>query len=475
MAAASTHISPIRISAVRPLWMLGSLMAADSLALVLAVVMSVLGGAIVTHHFDVSAYLRLSIFLPAFLAAYGTAGLYSGLTVHPPEELRCCMASSSVIFLLLGALAVSIHEGSKYVKPTLFFALAVSIVLVPLFRSLVRSRLARREWWGYPAVLFGSSSTTEHIVDAVRKDPGLGLKIAAVFDEHSTRRSVRGIPIINDMTALRPLRIEAPVYAVVTWSTWKNAKRMFEPAGWEFSHVLIIPDAFSEFSNLLVTPKAVGHLPALEMRQQMLMPGKRLAKRLLDCFLAALVTPVVLPLVALIALLIKLDSSGPAFFFQRRIGRGGKRFKVWKFRSMVVDAAAALENYLATNPKLRREWEENNKLKHDPRITRVGKFLRKTSLDELPQLWNVLIGDMSLVGPRPIVEAEIVRYGTFFESYKRVPGGITGLWQISGRNDTSYEERVSLDDYYVRNWSVWLDFYILSRTVSAILLRRGAY
>jgi lipopolysaccharide/colanic/teichoic acid biosynthesis glycosyltransferase len=142
---------------------------------------------------------------------------------------------------------------------------------------------------------------------------------------------------------------------------------------------------------------------------------------------------------------------------------------------MCANADEVLSHYLERNPALRREWERDHKLKDDPRVTAVGRFLRKTSLDELPQLWNVLKGEMSLIGPRPIVDAEIVRYGDSFDSYQSVRPGISGMWQVSGRNNTSYGERVQFDEYYVTNWSIWLDLYIIGRTFKTVLLREGAY
>ena len=148
---------------------------------------------------------------------------------------------------------------------------------------------------------------------------------------------------------------------------------------------------------------------------------------------------------------------------------------MWKFRTMVMNAEQVLENYLNKYPELRAEWEAGQKLKDDPRLTRVGKFLRKSSLDELPQLWNVLNGDMSLIGPRPIVEEERKRYEGRYQHYEQVRPGITGMWQVSGRNDTTYEERIQLDEYYVRSWSLWLDVYILIRTVWVVISCKGAY
>ena len=177
----------------------------------------------------------------------------------------------------------------------------------------------------------------------------------------------------------------------------------------------------------------------------------------------------------LLGLAIRLDSPGPALYRQRRLGKGGRTIFIYKFRTMVSNADAVLHDYLETQPELRAEWERDQKLRHDPRITRMGRFLRKTSLDELPQLLNVLRGEMSLVGPRPIVDNEKEKYGLVYENYCRVRPGITGLWQVSGRNNTTYEERVSMDDYYVTNWSVWMDLWILGKTPLVVLTGYGAY
>jgi lipopolysaccharide/colanic/teichoic acid biosynthesis glycosyltransferase len=147
----------------------------------------------------------------------------------------------------------------------------------------------------------------------------------------------------------------------------------------------------------------------------------------------------------------------------------------WKFRTMVDNADRLLGEHLEKNPQLREEWANTHKLKQDPRVTKIGRILRRTSLDELPQIWNVLTGEMSLVGPRPVVSAEVEKYGESFEFYRAVRPGITGLWQVSGRSDTTYGERVTLDVRYVRHWSVWLDIYLLVRTFSVVLRGSGAY
>jgi lipopolysaccharide/colanic/teichoic acid biosynthesis glycosyltransferase len=181
------------------------------------------------------------------------------------------------------------------------------------------------------------------------------------------------------------------------------------------------------------------------------------------------------PLLVLVALSIFVYDGGPVLFAHRRIGRDGRTFRCLKFRSMAVDAEARLERLLATDAAARREWQADHKLRSDPRITPVGGFLRKTSLDELPQLFNVLRGEMSLVGPRPVVQDEARRYGRRFAHYCAVRPGITGLWQVSGRNDVSYGRRVALDVLYTRHKSLRLDLSILLRTVPAVLLRSGSY
>jgi exopolysaccharide production protein ExoY len=197
--------------------------------------------------------------------------------------------------------------------------------------------------------------------------------------------------------------------------------------------------------------------------------------RVLDVALALAVLIFTLPLTVTIAFLIKIADGGPAMFAQHRMGKDGATFRCWKFRSMVVDAETRLQDLLATDEAARREWEADQKLRRDPRITRIGAFLRKSSLDELPQLLNVLLGDMSVVGPRPIVEAEIIRYGRSYRSYCAVRPGITGLWQVSGRNDVSYDRRVALDRLYARSKTVGLDIAILFKTIPAVLMRNGSY
>lgn len=196
--------------------------------------------------------------------------------------------------------------------------------------------------------------------------------------------------------------------------------------------------------------------------------------RVLDVTIALVALIFLLPLLACIPLAIMLFDPGPILFGHRRIGKHGRTFRCWKFRSMVVDAEARLAELLSNDPAAAREWAETQKLANDPRVTRLGSFLRRSSLDELPQLFNVLVGEMSIVGPRPIVEAEAARYGQHFALYCLVRPGITGLWQISGRSDVRYFERVLLDARYVSSKSVLRDLRIIVLTVPSVLAARGS-
>ncbi len=214
-------------------------------------------------------------------------------------------------------------------------------------------------------------------------------------------------------------------------------------------------------------PKSVDDLPYRLLLYR--------SKRLIDIVLIVLSLPVTLPILGVLSLIVLLSTPGPVFYSHRRIGRNGAFFSMWKFRTMCENSAQVLEEYLARHPQARAEWSRTHKLRFDPRVTRIGRFLRRYSLDELPQLWNVMTGKMTLVGPRPIVAAEVEKYGDGFRFYRRVKPGLTGLWQVSGRSQLSYPQRVQLDCDYVERWSMRRDFIILLRTFLSVVNQDGAY
>ncbi|MEN7538041.1 sugar transferase [Aurantiacibacter flavus] len=222
-------------------------------------------------------------------------------------------------------------------------------------------------------------------------------------------------------------------------------------------------------------PRLAPYEPPRVLGRSNLIVDDPLAAQILDRVGSLVLLVVLLPVMAIIALAILLSSPGPVLFRQTRIGRGGAKFTCFKFRTMATNADERLRNLLSNDPEARREWERDRKLRNDPRINSLGRFLRKSSLDELPQLFNVLRGEMSLVGPRPIVEAEIPRYGRYFGHYCAVRPGITGLWQISGRNDVHYRRRIAFDVIYVRKGRFGDNLRILVLTVPIVLNSKGSY
>ena len=462
----------------RPGWTTAVVIAADGLALVVSGVVAylirgLLGGELHAHEY-ISLWPALFLFLPA----YYSVGLYPGVGLSPSEELERLSLATTSVYLALAAATFIFKEGATLSRGVFFLSWLFSLALVPLTRSLARALFARKEWWGRPVIVLGAGATGRMVVQTLLRHPGLGLKPLAVFDDDEKKRGhIESVPILGGVDQAALLAKEMSVkHAIVAMPGVPREQllALLERHGGVFPHLLLIPDLFG-FTSLWVLARDMGGVLALEIKQRLLLPGPRILKRVVDLVAAGIGGFLILPLMLLIAIIIKIDSRGPIFYGHERIGQGGKRFKAWKFRSMVEDADAIIERYLEEHPELREEWQATQKLKNDPRVTRVGRWLRKLSLDELPQLWNVIRGEMSLVGPRPIVQEELAKYGEKGVLYLKVKPGMTGLWQVSGRSETSYQERVEIDAYYVRNWSVWLDLYILARTVWVVLFGRGAY
>jgi len=453
-------------------------MAADMLGLMIAVYTSVMIRLVLGGQFEPVLYWNLWPLLAMVVVMYGLARLYPGVGLSPVEELRRLCLTTTLFYFALAAVIFLFREGTTYSRGIFLMAWPLSMAGVWLARISVKRLVSPYAWWGFPVLIMGAGRTGALVIRTLKRQPGLGLKPIAVLDDDPKKQGVlESVPVVGKL-AIAPFvaRDRNVSYAIVAMPGVPREKLLaiLERYGHTFPHLLIIPDLFG-LSSLWVGAIDMGGILGLEIRQRLLLYGPRLTKTILDCTLTLLLGIVALPLFVLIMVAVKLDSPGPIFYGHYRLGRRGRPFTAWKFRSMVTNADVVLKQHLVRNHLLREEWERERKLKSDPRITRVGRFLRRTSLDELPQLWNVLRGQMSLVGPRPIVDEEIPYYADKYELYKRVHPGITGLWQVSGRNDVTYAERVNLDAYYVRNWSVWLDIYILLRTIWVVMIGDGAY
>lgn len=412
-------------------------------------------------------------------------GLYDAPPPAAPDELRRLAFSTSLAYL---SIAIFLVMGRGEQPSRLVFAGAwlTSLPLVPLARWQVRRIFAGRSWWGTPAVLFGRGEVLDRlgVYLAAHKELGLKPEIRVTDLPSFMADDTPPAELADFSEELTLLRSEQQVTAfaerhpeacaVVVVSENDKRHREIEIAARLFSSVLLVPESFEDIS-FWVRPVEIGRIFCLRVRQNLLDARRLFLKRGMDLTLSVVGAVLVLPLCLIIGVCIRLESPGPVFFRHERIGRGGRVIRILKFRTMVNDAQEALARHLAANPDLRREWEADQKLRNDPRITRVGAVLRRTSLDELPQLWNVIWGEMSLVGPRPIVQSEVERYGAAFAAYSRVRPGITGLWQVSGRNDLSYETRVRIDRYYINNWSICQDLVILAKTVPVVFGKKGAY
>ena len=515
--------------------------------------------------------------------------LYSPMAKSTPDEIRDVVFSCSLVHLgasLLSTLGnLPIVKWGVFVRGVWWLG---TLFFVPVFRALVRNKLATQPWWGIPVCVLGAAKTGRLIVRTLKAQPRSGLKPVMLLDDdptkHGTLRAsftneqmdvysinvssahwmtsdqrkaladdlfggpsgsnpppaapdsdedvkgpissdlipvpgswrpkppqdstsgqadvigpdsaqrssqrpsmdasvyprgkfaeVDGVPIVGDLSLAPVLaqRLQIP-YAVVAMPGVDSHKllQIVERIGGKFSHLLIIPDLFG-FATMGVPAKSLGGVLGVEVRQQLLLPGPRLAKRVTDVALTCMGGIFVLPFLVLIGLLIKLDSKGPIFYTQNRLGRDGTYFKAYKFRTMHGDGEARLKAILDADPALRAEYEIYHKLRKDPRVTRIGRVLRKFSLDEFPQLLNVILGDMSLVGPRPYIERELTEMGGQEKIILRAPPGMTGMWQVSDRNATSFAQRCQIDVYYVRNWSPWLDIHILAKTFGVVIKGSG--
>ncbi len=271
---------------------------------------------------------------------------------------------------------------------------------------------------------------------------------------------------VDDACSIASLR-NAPVAALASSEIQESAHRLM----FQFPSLVWIGNSSTaqESSDVLGAFTKRLNMPFLRF-------VPRFCKRGLDLLIVVPGLIALAPAFAALAIAIKWRSPGPVFYASNRVGQHGRHFKMWKFRSMMIDADDVLKQKLASDPAARKEWDRDSKLKDDPRIIAgVGHMLRRWSLDELPQLWNVLTGEMSLVGPRPVPPDEIVRYQSHYYEYTQMWPGITGLWQVSGRNDTTFETRLFLVHHYAANWSLWLDAWILVKTPLTVLTRRGAY
>jgi Undecaprenyl-phosphate galactose phosphotransferase WbaP len=405
--------------------------------------------------------------LACLLAYFGGRGHYTSRIPFWIES-RTVLCSTAFAFVADGLTSVALYHAQFGVECMLRWLIFVPAALA--LRQTVRSLLGMYGFGSLRTLVVGDHELANEVEAALRSEPALGYELIG-------RLSPGAAPRADDASGWSRLLAARRVQLVVMLLGGAQAREMRAIAA-TLAQARVPLAVVPAMDGLPVH----GFNPYYFISHDVLMltcsrgigrPAARLVKLVLDQTGAAILLFLLAPLFLVLASLVRRD-GGPAFYRQRRVGAGGQSFGCLKFRTMATDADALLCDLLARDPAAAREWQETQKLHDDPRVTPIGRFLRKTSLDELPQLINVLRGEMSLVGPRPIVEAEIARYGLDIADYYSTKPGITGLWQVSGRSNTAYAQRVRLDRWYARNWTLWHDVAILLKTIPAVLRRDGA-
>lgn len=448
----------------------------DALAVTLSTsVAYLLGGGLLGWSFAFTAsFLSLA-------TAFGLRllGLYPAIGMHPAYEMKRMLTVIAVICscLLFASLEREfVHHRSWWSVLTLWLTWSV---LAPTMRSLCRSIFQRFDWWTQPVIFLGSAELFQKLGREFERNRSHGLRPIGFFQD--THQQWFGAA--TEQSGLLGDLHEASDYARRNQIYWAVVldQEVDEAVDPEQAHYAGIPHRLFQRADNDAVPSIWDELFYLDrtsfihQTDKLLLPHNLWIKRAMDLVATSLLVVLTAPLVLLIALTLKLSSRGPVFYRSARIGADGQRFAMTKFRTMRQDADAYLQRYLERHPERRAEWDKEQKLKNDPRVTWIGKFLRRTSLDELPQIYDVFMGKMSLVGPRPMLLDEPELYGPHFQSFCRMLPGMTGLWQVSGRNRISHDQRTVLVSYYVQNWSPWLDLYLLAKTFKVVITGDGAY
>ena len=422
---------------------------------------------------DILSTLRNIIFIfPFFPIVYSFLGLYPAYGIDQVREFR--KMTLSITFVFAGLFVSNIVLKNTFAYSTIIFVLAYFFALVlslPL-RIFTKKILSKYDWWGVPVMIIGAGGAGTRLIRSLKKQNELGLTpVLAIDDDADKWGYIDEVPVVGGLDIVPALAEKLDIHhAIIAMPTVpaKFQTRIAEEYSHYFSNLTVIPEMYT--SSLWVSSRDIGGLLGLDVQIELLKKTSQFKKRLFDIIASLILIIITAPIQILVAVLIKLDSKGPVLFKQERCGKNNTRFDIFKFRSMQVYAEERLKEVLNSNDKLREEFEIYHKIDNDPRLTKMGRFIRKYSLDELPQFFNVLKGDMSLIGPRAYLPWELYKIDEFILEIKP---GVSGLWQVTDR-DSSFEDRVITDLHYIRNWSFSLDCVLIGKTVNAILKGTGS-
>lgn len=422
-------------------------------------------------------YIPITLLLAVgLLVIYRIEGIYNYVRGRSWLEEFYGLITATFTGIVILVFVFFFFRPQYYSRLIYLYAGILIVIFLTFARVLMRMVLGRLRQRGIGvdrAILVGGGEIGRAIMRSVLAQPDLGYHIEGFVDDDPNKGAIGSFPLLGGTDQLPRLVREHKVDEVIITLPWHAREKIvniIETAEAEGARVKIVPDLF-QLSLSQIAVDAVGGIPLIGVKEATFSSSALAIKRAMDILLSVVLFVFALIPMAIIAVLIKLSSPGPVIFSQLRVGRGGKLFTAHKFRTMRVgadDEKDALRHLNEASGPL-------FKIRNDPRITSIGKWLRRTSLDELPQFWNVLNGDMSLVGPRPPLPIEVAQYQEWHKRRLEVSPGVTGLWQVSGRSELTFDEMVMLDLYYIENWSPWLDIWIMVKTIPALLTARGAY
>ena len=454
------------------------LVTADCIAISGSVVLALLIYRCFGGSYKMVMFFRFWPFLTVFVLAgifsrlYSSNFIYGGPGISAIEELKRITLIVAVGILFQFSYLALLHSVERISRVAALGSALLAVAFIPVLRHLVRLLMKKLHFGETNALFVGGGKTGKHLMDVLLDDVFYGVRPVGFFSCEA-ESSYRGIPCIGGVDDVLPALDKQPVpmliLAIPMESLPEDKQKYLE----KVDHLLVIGDSGKMPMPWNYMLDLYG-VPFLTISNRLRQKFFRVLKFTVELFFSLIAILLALVPGLVIALLVKITSRGPVFYYAERLGKNEKPFCCIKFRTMYRDADKKLHDLLESDPELKAQWDENFKLDDDPRITPLGKFLRHTSLDELPQFINVLRGEMSLIGPRPIVEAEKKYFGDSYQIISKVRPGITGLWQVSGRNSTSYEQRVFLNLYYLNNWSIWMDYYIFLATIREIVFPSGA-
>ncbi|MBI9044515.1 MAG: undecaprenyl-phosphate galactose phosphotransferase WbaP [Anaerolineaceae bacterium] len=409
-----------------------------------------------------------------FIIVYAIAGLYPGNGMGRDEEIKRLSIFSSIIFFGLITFIFFTKTQLRYSRAMVGFYWIFTLILMPISRMSFRFLFTKAGIWGEPVAIISNTPKVRKLITHLQKEKNLGFIPAVLFDSTLRQKTIAGIPRLQASDLIQFSYSNNINEAFIYQGDTQISNQVIAKYQAVFGKITILnTQAIEQLSWVTIQdPKGIM---GYELKQNLRDTGSGFTKRLIDLLSSSFGLILLSPIFLFVGTLIRLDSEGGTFYHQERIGKNGQKFKMLKFRTMHKNADEMLTGKLAADPEMKAEWEKYQKLKNDPRITNIGKILRRLSIDELPQLINVFLGQMSLVGPRPFPMSQYKDYGESYFHYIQARPGITGLWQVSGRNLTTFAERAKWDEYYVRYWSIWIDFSILLRTFWAIINAKGAY